>query len=266
MFRILLLVLVLGTTLALAIPALADESTIHSEPIVYAVGETELNGILYYDASYETPRPGVLVVHEWWGVNEHAKTSAERLAKAGYVAFALDMYGEGRVTEHAQEAMSWAGQVQANSGEAKARFQAAYDLLAKNELVAPGQIAAIGYCFGGNQVLVQAQQGADLAAVVSFHGLPPTDKVAKGKVKAQVLVCHGAEDPFVTQEQLDTFTRNMEAAAADFGVVVYEGAKHSFTVPTADARGIDGLAYNEKAAKASWKAMLHLLEEAFATE
>jgi dienelactone hydrolase len=232
------------------------------EPVEYKVGDTVLKGVVAYDDAVEGKRPGVLVVHEWWGLNDYAKMRADMLAKAGYVALALDMYGEGKTTEHPQEAGEWASAVGQNQDIARTRFMGAFELLREHPRTDPERIAAIGYCFGGSVVLNMALAGIDLDAVVSFHGGLPQD-AAGGDVKASILVCHGGADQLSTQEQLETFTSNLVAANADWEINVYGGAKHSFTNPGADARGMPQLGYDERADKRSWRAMLGFLQEAF---
>lgn len=240
----------------------AVQAAVTTEPVEYRQGDTVLKGFIAYDAAVQGKRPGVLVVHEWWGLNDYAKRRARMLAEAGYVAFALDMYGEGKTTEHPKEAGEWATAVGQNQDVAKARFMAAYDLLSKNPMTDPDHIAAIGYCFGGGVVLGVAMNGVDLDAVVSFHGSLPQEP-APGEVKASVLVCCGGADELVTRDQLHTFMTNLDAAHADWEVNIYGGAKHSFTNPDADKRGIPQLGYNKKADERSWRAMLGFLQEAF---
>jgi dienelactone hydrolase len=246
----------------LVVAAVPLHAAITTEPVEYKSGDATLKGFVVYDDATTEKRPGVLVVHEWWGLNDYAKMRAEMLAKAGYVALALDMYGDGKTTEHPQEAGEWAGAIGKNQELARGRFMAAYDLLRARPQTDPDRIAAIGYCFGGSVVLNMALGGADLDAVVSFHGgLPQTPFEAD--VKAKILVCHGGADALTTQEQFDTFEKNLAATNADWEINIYGGAKHSFTNPTADAHGVPQLAYNEHADKRSWQAMLAFLEEAF---
>jgi dienelactone hydrolase len=242
--------------------ATAGFAALRTETIDYKQGDTTLRGYLAYDDSSKAQRPGVLVVHEWWGLNDYARMRAEKLAAEGYVAFAIDMFGEGKSTQHPQTAGEWASAVAKSPEVAIARFQAGQAVLAKHPLTAPGQIAAIGYCFGGRTVLSLAMSGADLKAVASFHGALPQEPAA-GAVKAKVLVCHGAADSFITPEQIVTFEKNLVQAGADWQFVNYGGAKHSFTNPGADKVGLDGLAYNASADQRSWALLLSFLKEAF---
>ena len=246
---------------AMAAPAAA---AIKTETVKYQHGETALVGYLAYDDAVKGQRPGVLVVHEWWGLNDHTRQQAERLAKAGYVAFAPDMYGEGKVTTHPEDAGKWASAVRQTAGVASGRFEAGRALLAKNPRVRPGEIAAVGYCFGGAIVLGMAQAGADLKGVVSLHGSLPQEPVAAGTaVKAKLLVAHGAADTLITPDQVATFQKNAEAAGLDWQFVVYSGAKHGFTNPQAATYGMHARAYDERADRRSFQAMLDFFTEIF---
>ena len=248
-------------TLLAAAPSLA---AIKTETIKYQQGETALVGYLAYDDATATPRPGVIVVHEWWGLNDHAKKQAERLAAAGYVAFALDMYGDGKVTTHPEDAGKWASAVRQTVGLGQARFQAGQGILTKNPRVRGGDIAAIGYCFGGAVVLTMAEAGTDLKGVVSFHGALPQEPVVAGTaIKAKILVNHGAADALITAEQVATFQKNLTDAGADWQFISYSGAKHSFTNPNASAAGMDVLAYQEAADRRSWQATMSFFAEIF---
>ena len=250
-----------GMLLLFASPAAAEVQT---REIEYKQGDTVLAGLIAWDGAAKGKRPGVLVVHEWWGHNEHARNQARRLAEAGYVGFALDMFGKGKVTTHPKEAEAFMTEATKDPAALAARFNAALELLKQDSHVAPDRIAAIGYCFGGSVVLGRARAGADLAAVVSFHGALATKSPAeKGKVKARVLVLTGAADPFVPAEQVEAFNREMTAAGAKFQVVSYPGAKHGFTNPDVDKVGMDALAYNAEADQKSWAAMLELFTQVF---
>ena len=240
--------------LAGLIPLLAGPA-LAAEEVLYKQGDTQLKGHLAYDDKDEGPRPGVLVVHEWWGLNDYAKSRADMLAEEGYVALAVDMYGEGKVTEHPQEAGQWAAAVSRNAELGRQRFLAAYELLRADP--------RIGYCFGGGVVLNMALVGVDLRGVVSFHGSLPQQPAAPGTVKAKILVCHGGSDPLTTQEQIQTFEKNLTAAKADWELNIYGGAKHSFTNPEADLRGMDALAYSPTADRRSWRAMEDFFAEIF---
>jgi dienelactone hydrolase len=236
---------------------------LRTETVVYKQGDTELHGYLAYDAQSKAKRPGVLVVHEWWGLNDHARAKARALAELGYVALAIDMYGEGKSTDHPEQAGEWATWIRNHKDVAAARFKAGYELLASQKLTKKGEIAAIGYCFGGSIVLTMAMNGADLKGVVSFHGGLPTDPAGVDHIPAKILVCHGGSDPTMSQEQIHTFLSNLDAVGADYQFIIYGGAKHSFTNKAADARGVPALAYNADADRRSWNAMLTFFDEIF---
>ena len=242
------------------------QAAIHGEEVDYKSGDTVMKGYLAYDDSISGKRPGILVVHEWWGHNEYARKRARMLAQLGYTALAVDMYGDGKQASHPEDAGKFAGEVRKNMSVAEARFNAAIELLKSHKTTNPAKIAAIGYCFGGGLLLELARRGIDLDAVVSFHGSLATEHPAQpGDVKAKVLVCHGADDPFTKPEQLAAFKAEMNNAKVDFTFKEYPGAKHSFTNPDADKFGKQfnlPLAYNEKADKQSWEDMKLFLQNA----
>lgn len=255
--------LMIAASVALAF-ASAAAAEVQTKEVEYKQGDTVLQGLIAWDGAAKGKRPGVLVVHEWWGHNEHARNQAKRLAEAGYVGFALDMYGKGKVATHPAEATAFMAEATKDPAVVAARFNAALEQLKQDPHVDQGKIAAIGYCFGGAVVLGRARAGADLAAVVSFHGsLGSKNPVERGKVTARVLVLTGAADPFIPPDQVAAFTKEMEAAGATFQVVSYPGAKHSFTNPAADKAGMEALAYNAEADQKSWAAMLELFKEVF---
>jgi len=224
----------------------------------FSNGDT-LIGYLAYDAGKTGKRPGILVVHEWWGHNAYARKRAEMLAKLGYTALAVDMYGNGKTADHPDDANKFAMAVFQHFETGKARFLAAKKLLKAHPTVDSTKIAAIGYCFGGGVVLNMARLGVDLDGVVSFHGsLAAVKPAEKGKVKAAMLVCNGADDKFVTQEQIEAFKKEMDAAGVDYKFINYPGTLHSFTNPEADTFakkfGLP-LAYNKAADEQSWAEM-----------
>ncbi|MCB1236411.1 MAG: dienelactone hydrolase family protein [Verrucomicrobiae bacterium] len=235
--------------------------------VTYRAGDTVLKGYLAYDDAISGKRPGVLVVHEWWGHNDYARDRARMLAELGYVALAVDMYGDGKTAEHPKDAGAFAGEVMANIDTGVERFEAAVDFLKTQEQTDTARLAAIGYCFGGAIVLHMARIGMDLDAVASFHGnLAPKAEAQEGKVKARVLVCNGADDSFVPKEQIAAFQREMNDAGVDFRFIDYPGAVHGFTNPAATALGEKfglKLAHNESADKQSWEALKALLKEVF---
>lgn len=257
-----LLGMILGTLLA--VPGFA---AVVGHEVSYSDGETTMKGYIAYDDAISGKRPGVLVVHEWWGQNAYARHRADMLAGLGYTALALDMYGHGEVAEHPDTAGKFSGAVRKNLPVAKKRFEAAMQLLQKQPTVDPTRIAAIGYCFGGGIVLEMARMGLPLKAVVSFHGSLATDHPAQpGQVKAKILVANGADDPFTKPEQIAAFKKEMDAAGVDYTFINYPGAKHSFTNPDADQYGKRfnlPLAYNKAADEQSWQAMQQLFKKVF---
>ena len=251
--------------------AVGDTSTqaplIQSEEVTYTAGDTTLKGYIAWDDAKKGPRPGVLVVHQWWGHTDYVRKRARMLAELGYTALALDMYGDGKVAEHPQDAKKFMEEAIGNLEVAEQRFNAAYDLLRQHGTTDPNQIAAIGYCFGGAVVLHMARFGVDLDGVASFHGSLATQTPAqKGQVKAQVLVLHGADDPLVPREQVEAFETEMEAAQVDYTLIEFPGAKHAFTDESATAKGKQHgmpLAYDAEADERSWQALQSFLEEIF---
>ena len=249
--------------------ASSEEVTLNfvGEVTNYSTDSTNMIGYLAYDANDSSKRPGILVVHEWWGHNEYSRERADMLAKMGYVALAVDMYGDGKQAAHPQEAGEFAGMVMGNFDEAKARFEAAMNVLKSNPNVDADKIGAIGYCFGGSVVLSMANSGYDLNAVAAFHaglGLPVMPDA--GTIKGKVLVAQGADDPFVPEQQILDFKAAMDAAGADYKYVAYDGAVHAFTSKGADALGEKfelPLAYNAAADSASWEELKILFDSAF---
>jgi len=269
--------LFLSTFLMMLLVACGSNSTseettggVKGEEVDYSANSVILKGYLAYDGSVEGERPGVLVVHEWWGHNEYARKRADMLAELGYTALAVDMYGEGKQAEHPDKAGEFSSQVMQNIDTAKDRFMSAMKLLKGHTTVNPEKIAAIGYCFGGGVVLHMARMGVDLDGVVSFHGSLATEHPAQpGEVEASVLVCHGAEDQFVTPEQVEAFKQEMENAGVDYKFITYEGATHSFTNPNADKYAEEfgiPVGYNEQADKKSWADMQQFFDRIFAEE
>ncbi|MGE0372533.1 MAG: dienelactone hydrolase family protein [Gammaproteobacteria bacterium] len=245
----------------------AANAAVVTKEIDYTVDGTTLKGYLAYDDAVKGARPGVLVVHEWWGMNDYARKRARMLAELGYTAFALDMYGDGKRAHHPDEAGKFSSEVMKNQELARARFNAALEVLRKEKTVDPQRVAAIGYCFGGAVALQMARYGTDLAGVVSFHGnLAPVSPAEPGAVRAKLLVLTGGDDPFVPAEQVEQFRQEMDTAKADYRVIVYPGARHSFTSPEADKYGKEfnlPLAYDKAADAASWKEMQDFFDQVF---
>ena len=242
-----------------------------TRPVVYEHAGTKLEGLLAYDDAVTAKgrRPGVLVIPEWWGLNAYVKGRAEQLAAMGYVAFAVDMYGQGVLTEDPKKAGELAGQFYGKPLMAE-RAHAGLDQLLKTGLVDSSRVAAIGFCFGGSTAQALAYSGAPLAGIVSFHGGPVNAPAsAAGSVKAKFLLLNGAIDPMVKPEARAALEKSLEEAKIDYESVDYAGAVHAFTNPDADrlaaTGGLKGMVgYNEVAARRSWKAMQVFFEEIFA--
>jgi dienelactone hydrolase len=246
----------------------AAEDKIHAEEVVYTADGDTLKGYLAYDQTLEGRRPGVLIVHEWWGHNDYARKRARMLAELGYTAFAVDMYGNGKQAAHSDDALKFATEVMQNLAAGEARFNAALELLKNNPMTDAERIGAIGYCFGGSVVLHMARIGTNLDGVVSFHGgLASMHQPETGSIKSKILVCNGADDAMATAEQIEAFKNEMDAVGADYNFISYEGAKHSFTNPDADKFAEEfnlPLAYNAEADSASWQEMQNFFKEIFA--
>lgn len=238
-------------------------ATLVEKNVEYRDGDILLEGYFVYDDSVQGKRPGVLVVHEWWGLNDYIKRRARQLAETGYSVFAVDMFGKGIVTNDPDEASRLAGQFK-DKNIMRRRIKAGLDVLAGHDLVDSRQLAAIGFCFGGTTVMELAYSGADIKGAVSFHGSLPIPSLGDiDRIKAGILVLHGYDDPFVSSERIALFQKSMKEARADWQLVVYGGAKHGFTNPDADKVHIDGIAYNEKAAFRAWNLMKAYLQEIF---
>lgn len=260
----------------------AARAEVKTEEVTYRDGEVTLKGLLAYDDAKAGgaggKRPGILVIHEWWGCNDYAKERAAMLARLGYVAFACDMYGDGQSTTKPDEAGKLAGQFQGQDAKRVARMQAALDVLRKHALVDADNLGAIGYCFGGTSALklacadVGGGDGAGgvagvkgLKVVVSFHGsLWGLTEAEAARIKCKVLICHGSMDNFIPIEQKNKFIATLDAAKVDFQFNEYGGAVHAFTNPKAGNASINGVAYQETADKRSWADMQRMFEEAFA--
>jgi dienelactone hydrolase len=232
--------------------------------VEYHDGDAVLEGYLAYDDASPNPRPGVLVVHEWKGLNDYAKRRAGQLAELGYIAFAADMYGKGvRATDH-EEAAKLSGIYRSDRQLMRRRILAAYDELRRRPLADPSRLAAIGYCFGGTAVLELARSGAEVVGVASFHGGLSTPTPADAaNIKGRVLVLHGADDTFVTPEEVAAFESEMRQAGVRYRLITYPGAVHSFTVPEAGSDPSTGMAYNAEADRRSWEEMRSFLHDVF---
>jgi len=251
--------------LLIALPARAEVQT---REIVYHVGDCEFTGYLAYDDAVKGKRPGVLVVHEWWGHNAYARRRARMLAELGYAAFALDMYGTGKLADHPETATAFMQAVTGNFELMKSRFMAGLNILKKQKTVDAKHLGVIGYCMGGGIALNMARSGVDLDAVVVFHGgVAGSSPVKEGDIKAELLVMIGADDPFIPAEQVTAFEAEMKAAKVRYELIRYPGVKHSFTNPEADGFGEKfnlPLVYNAEADRDSWQRMQQLFRRVFA--
>lgn len=246
-----------------------ESESIAGDEVTYSAGDVTMNGYIAYDESSENVRPGILVVHEWWGHDEHARNSAVKLAEMGYVALAVDMYGNGRVAEHPEDAMEFSGSLMGNFETAQARFNAALETLKDHPLVDAGQTGAIGYCFGGSVILAMANSGADLDAVAAFHAGLNLPVMPQEEISTRILILNGAEDPMITAEDVENLTGALEELNADFRYVNYEGATHAYTNPAADSLGTRfnlPLAYNAQIDSLSWLEMSEFFEQTFSND
>ena len=247
----------------LLVPAAAG-ANVKTKEIEYKQGDTPLKGFVAWDDSAKGKRPGVLVIHEWWGNNEHARDQAIRLARSGYVGFALDMYGNGKVARHPQDAQAMAAEINKDPKLVKARFDVALAELKKDPHVDPKRIGVVGYCMGGSIALAMAAAGEDINALATFHaGLQNIPEPKKGSVKPRILVNTGADDPAAPAQKVDALKQAFSSAGARIEVISYPGAKHAFTNPAADKVGMPALAYNADADKKSWENTMKMFQEVF---
>jgi dienelactone hydrolase len=265
--RILLIKLLVFTLLLGMVGVAVAGPKIQGKNVEYGAQGVVMKAYLAYDEAVKGKRPGVLVVHEWWGLNDYARKRARMLAELGYTALAVDMYGDGKQAMHPDDAKKFSSELMKNFDDAKARFSAAMEFLKQQPSVDPTRIAAIGYCMGGGVVLNMARQGVDLKGVASFHGsLAPVKPAQPGSVKAKVLVLHGGDDKFIPPEQIEAFKQEMKSAGVDFQFISYPGVVHSFTNPEADELGKKfnmPIAYNAEADRKSWDELKKFLSMIF---
>jgi len=242
---------------------------IQTREIEYSGGGVDMKGYLAWDAGKDGPRPGVLVVHEWWGANDYVRKRAKMLAELGYAAMAVDMFGDGKTADNPETAQKLMTEVLENLPAARDRFNAGLEAFRAQSTVDPARIAAIGYCLGGGVVLHMARYGADLAAVASFHGSLPmgvAPEAAGIGISARVVAYNGEDDPFVPAEAISAFKQEMERANADYQFINLPGAIHGFSNPAATANGEKfglPLKYNALADESSWDHLRLLLESVF---
>ena len=242
------------------------EPKIKEEVVTYKVDSLNMTSYVMYDENIEGKRPAVLVIHEWWGLNDYIKRRARMLAELGYIAMAVDMYGNGQMGTDVASASALTAPFSQNPQMAKKRFDAAIENFKKNSMVDTSKIAAMGYCFGGGVVLGVSRMGEDLKGVVSFHGglnqVPPV----KGLLKADVLVCHGEADSFIPQTEVDKFKKQMDSIGKSYTFKSYPGATHAFSNPDATELGKKfniPIAYNAAADTASWNDMKNFFNRIF---
>jgi dienelactone hydrolase len=253
----------IGLLLALVACAAAT-AEIQTHVVTYDHEGVTLEGYFAFDDSLEGKRPGVLVVHEWWGHNDYARRRARELAELGYVAFALDMYGKGKLATTPEAARELATPFYRDRSVMRSRAQAGLAQLRKHERVDASRLGAIGYCFGGTVVLELARSGADLDGVVSFHGglsTPSPDDARQ--IKGEVLICNGADDAAVPPDQQQAFHDEMRAANVKYTFISYGGSVHAFSNPAADKVGMSNVAYNERADRRSWAHMKIFFDDVF---
>ncbi|BDU74037.1 dienelactone hydrolase family protein [Mesoterricola silvestris] len=244
--------------------ALAALPVLAGQPLLYQDGATRLSGYLAKPTSLKGKAPGIIVIHQWMGLTDHERRTADDLAKLGYVALAADIFGEGAAPRDTREAGVLAGKYKGDRALYRRRIQAALDTLKAQASVDPGRLAVIGFCFGGTGALEAARAGMPVRGVVSFHGGLdiPADRPVE-PIAAKVLVCHGADDPFVPAKDVAAFHEEMRKAKADYTFIAYGGAVHAFTQKEAGNDPSKGAAYQELAARRSWQHMKVFFSELF---
>lgn len=245
------------------------EVNITGEEITYSSDTTDMNGFIAYNKAQTGKRPGVLVVHEWWGHNDYTRKRAQMLAELGYVALAVDMYGDGKQAEHPSDAGKFSGMVMKNEEMAVKRFNSAYEILANHPEVDSNKISAIGYCFGGSVILNMANMGADLDGVAAFHSGVQVPNQPSEKLEAKVLVQNGADDPFVSKESVSSFKSAMDSLNADYEYIAYPGVVHAYTNPGATELGEKfdlPLKYDQEADTKSWEKLQEFLKGLYPNE
>lgn len=247
----------------LTIVTYTAHAAVQSKTITYYDDyNTRLTGHLFWDDTFKGKRPGIMVVHEWWGLNDYAIKRAKMLAELGYISFAADMYGDGHVTDKPSQAKEWMQEVTADVEGWNERAVLGLKQLNSSGLVDADKLAAIGYCFGGSTVLQMSYANAAVKGVVAFHsGLPAAPEEARGKIKPKILILHGQADSFVAPEVVTNFRNKLEEAKADWEMNTYGGARHGYTNPDAGTFGIANLEYNQSADRRSWARMQGFLNE-----
>ena len=257
-----------AVTVVLAVLALTGlargQSDIQTEAVQYEHDGKTLEGFLAYDRALEGKRPGVLVIHEWRGLDDYARSRARQLAEMGYAAFALDMYGKGVLAQTSEEAAALAGEFYKDRALMRERAKAGLRVLTAQEVTDTDRLAVIGFCFGGTTALELAMSGVDLDGVVTFHaGLDFPDTSGLRDIGGSVLILDGGRDPHVPREDLVNLWKAMEAAGVPYQINIYGGAVHSFTNPASGNDPSRGVAYDETAALRSWREMQMFFDEIF---
>lgn len=243
--------LLIGAAVAFSLTS-AAHAAVKEEAVTYKDGDTTMKGFLVYDDAAKGKRPGIILVHEWWGITKHMHSEARRFAQNGYTVFIADMFGDGKTADNPKGAGMLAGSVMKNPAGMQSRFNAARAQLAKHPSVDASKIGAAGYCFGGTVAINMARAGADLAAIAAFHAGLSTNTPAPQSVKTKILVLNGADDPLIKPEQIEAFKKDMDAAKADYRYINYPGALHAYTNPEATEVGKKfnlPVAYNAKVDK-----------------
>jgi dienelactone hydrolase len=251
--------------IGVCLPAvLAQDTGLKSRTVEYGAGPVVMEGYVAYDEAKKGPRPAILIVHDWMGLGKFTRDKADELARQGYVAFAVDVYGKGVRPKNREEAAREATKLKKDYKELRARIRAGFDKLAAMPEVNAKKIVVMGYCFGGTTSLELARSGAPVAGTVSFHGGLSTPAPAdRGTIKGRVLVLHGADDPFVPPAEVQAFKDEMQKAGVGWAMESYANAVHSFTNPAAGNDNSKGAAYNAEADRQSWKAFQKFLGEVF---
>ena len=242
------------------------EPKLKEEKITYTIDGNSMDGYVVYDENIKGKRPSILVVHEWWGLNDYPEMRARELAKMGYFAFAVDMYGNGKRANNPTDAQNLATPFYMDPQMAKKRLDAALSKLNDFSQADTLKVAAIGYCFGGGVLLNSVRLGEKMLGVVSFHGSLVGTAANKDLLKTKILICHGADDQFVKQQEVDLFKTQMDSIGADYTFKTYPGANHSFTNPNSTAMGKKfnlPIAYNAAADSASWIDMKNFFDKIF---
>lgn len=251
---------------SLSTPDAQHASSVKGEEVTYHDGSNILKGYVAYDEKQEGKRPAILVVPEWWGNNDYSRTRAGMLAELGYIAIAVDMYGDGKIADNPGDAQTYATPFYKDPQLGKSRIEAAVKEITSYPQADASKLAAIGYCFGGTMVLNAAKLGMNFKGVVSFHGGLAGVPATPGNTQAKILVCHGGADKFISDAEIKNFKENLDAENVPYSFKVYEGVTHAFTNPAATARGEKfnlPLAYDEAADKQSWVDMQDFFKTIF---